>query len=187
MPVFDECCVLIPVSTLEDFPSDLSDYDARSLLAAWTILWHPRLLAQTEQLPAWYRADSPPEPLGQRLFTVPNPSLSILPDGYQIRAEQAEKACWVTGDSREEMLGKLNLAPCPPLTDGSRTVTQQDFFAAAYASLQVQVMTRRLRYTSNLDEIHLQNRLVAAAKSFIDGKADDCIAASMSITFKDMK
>ena len=177
MPVFDECCVLIPVSTLEDFPSDLSDYDARSLLAAWTILWHPRLLAQTEQLPAWYRADSPPEPLGQRLFTVPNPSLSMLPDGYQIRAEQAEEACWVTGDSRQEMSGKLNLEPCPPLTDGSRTVTEQDFFAAAYASLQVQVMTRRLRYTSNLDEIHLQNRLVAAAKAFIDGKADDCIAA----------
>ena len=61
MPVFDECCVLIPVSTLEDFPSDLSDYDARSLLAAWTVLWNPHLLAQTEQIPTWYRADSPPE------------------------------------------------------------------------------------------------------------------------------
>ena len=177
MPVFDECCVLIPVSTLEDFPSDISDYDARSLLAAWTVLWHPRLLAQTEQIPTWYRADAPPEPIGQRLFTVPNPSLSMLPDGYQIRAEQNETACWVTGDSRDEMSGKLNLEPCPPLSDGSRTITEQDFFAAAYASLQIQVMTRRLRYTSNLDEIHLQNRLVAAAKAFIDGNADDSIAA----------
>ena len=38
-------------------------------------------------------------------------------------------------------------------------------------------MTRRLRYTSNLDEIHLQNRLISAAKSFIEGKTDDCISA----------
>ena len=177
MPVFDECCVLIPASTLEDFPSDLSDYDARSLLAAWTVLWHPRLLAQTEQIPIWHRADAPPEPIGQRLFTVPNPSLNMLPDGYQLRAQQTEEACWVTGDSRDEMLGKLNLESCPPLSDGSRTVTEQDFFAAAYASLQIQVMTRRLRYTSNLDEIHLQNRLVAAAQAFVEGKADDAIAA----------
>ena len=177
MPVFDECCVLIPVSTLEDFPSDLSDYDARSLLAAWTVLWNPHLLAQTEQIPTWYRADSPPEPVGKRLFTVPNPSLTVLPDGYRIRAEQSEDACWVTGDSREAMLAKLDLPSCPALTDGSRTVTEQDFYAAAYASLQVQVMTRRLRYTSNLDEIHLQNRLISAAKSFIEGKTDDCISA----------
>jgi alpha-mannosidase len=177
MPVFDECCVLIPVSTLEDFPSDLSDYDARSLLAAWTVLWHPRLLAQTTQIPTWHRADAPPEPIGKRLFTAPNPSVNMLPDGYQLRAQQTEEACWVTGNSRDEMLDKLNLEPCPPLTDGSRTVTEQDFFAAAYASLQIQVMTRRLRYTSNLDEIHLQNRLVAAAKAFIDGQAEESIAA----------
>ena len=177
MPVFDECCVLIPVSTLEDFPSDLSDYDARSLLAAWTVLWHPRLLAQTEQIPIWHRADAPPEPIGQRLFTVPNPSINMLPDGYQLRAQQTAEAVWVTGDNRDEMLGKLNLESCPPLSDGSRTVTEQDFFAAAYASLQIQVMTRRLRYTSNLDEIHLQNRLVAAAKAFVEGKADEAIAA----------
>lgn len=177
MPVFDECCVLIPVSTLEDFPSDLSDYDARSLLAAWTVLWHPRLLAQTEQIPTWHRADAPPEPIGQRMFTVPHPSLNMLPDGYQIRAQQDEEAFWVTGDSRDEMLSKLNVESCPPLTDGARTVTEQDFFAAAYASLQIQVMTRRLRYTSNLDEIHLQNRLVAAAKAFVDGNAEDSIAA----------
>ena len=60
----------------------------RSLLAAWTVLWHPRLLAQTEQIPIWHRADAPPEPIGQRLFTVPNPSINMLPDGYQLRAQQ---------------------------------------------------------------------------------------------------
>lgn len=200
MPRFDECCVLIPASTLEDFPSNLSDYDARSLLASWSVLWHPRLLAETEQLPVWYRADAPPEPIGKRLFAVPHPSLSQLPDNYAARAEGSEESTWLTGDSRQDMLESLALEPCQPLTypgetssqteasdgdktdpnapaSGARTIDERDFFAAAYASLQVQVMTRRLRYTSNLDEIHLQNRVVAAAKAFLAGEATEAIEA----------
>lgn len=202
MPRFDECCVLIPASTLEDFPSNLSDYDARSLLASWTVLWHPRLLAATEQLPVWYRADAPPEPLAKRLFAVPHPSLSQLPDNYAARVEASEESTWLTGDSRQDMLESLALEPCLPLTypgqagdesnraatdgdetdtetpaSGARTIDERDFFAAAYASLQVQVMTRRLRYTSNLDEIHLQNRVVAAAKAFLAGEATEAIEA----------
>ena len=62
MAPFDECSVLIPSATLEDFPMGGPDSDARSLLAGWTVLWHPLLLAQTEQMPTWYRADSPPTP-----------------------------------------------------------------------------------------------------------------------------
>ena len=38
-------------------------------------------------------------------------------------------------------------------------------------------MTRRLRYTSNLDEVHLQNQAVAAANAFVEGDADRAIAA----------
>ncbi|MFK8112344.1 MAG: hypothetical protein AB8B91_09085 [Rubripirellula sp.] len=181
MPVFDECCVLIPAATLEDFPSDLSDSDARSLLAAWTVLWHPGLLAQTEQTPIWYRADSPPDPVGKRLITVPAPSKPELPSGYEARAQVSEGCLWVTGASRKEMLetidGALDSAPIGTLTANGRQIGIEDFFAAGFAALQVQVMTRRLRYTSNLDEIHLQNRIVAAAKAFLAGSAEEAIAA----------
>ncbi len=188
MPLFDECCVLIPTATLEDFPSDLSDYEARSLLAAWTVLWDPRLLALTEQLPVWYRADSPPDPIGRRLFTVPASSIAQLPNHYEIRARESSECSWITGGSRDEMLademigglelGDLKVGQRPaPLESKGRRVDVADFYAAGYASLQIQVMTRRLRYTSNLDEIHLQNRIVAAAKSFLSGDASDAVAA----------
>ncbi|MEC8475216.1 MAG: hypothetical protein VXZ38_11225, partial [Planctomycetota bacterium] len=63
MPLFQECCVLLPATNLEDFPSQLPSQEACSLLGAWTVLWHPSLLAEMEQLPAWYRADAPPESL----------------------------------------------------------------------------------------------------------------------------
>lgn len=182
MSLFDECCVLIPAATLEDFPSDLSDYEARSLLAAWTVLWDPRLLADSEQLPVWYRADAPPDPIGRRLFTVPAPSVAQLPDHYEMRVRQSQECRWITGGCRaemlaEEMIGELKLGESqlgqlpPPLEHEGRHIAAEDFYAAGYACLQIQVMTRRLRYTSNLDEIHLQNRIVAAAKSFLDRDA----------------
>ncbi|TWU49390.1 hypothetical protein [Rubripirellula reticaptiva] len=190
MPVFDECCILIPASTLEDFPAKLSDDDARSLLGAWTALWHPRLLAQTEQTPAWYRADAPPEPAGKRIMVAPQPSLVKLPDGYEARAQNNPDCQWITGKSRDEMIAAMGIAPCNELTeslentsdsDGSadlvRRVGVADFYAAGYAALQIQVMTRRLRYTSNLDEIFLQTRIVTAAKAFLAGDASAAIAS----------
>ncbi len=178
MPLFDECCVLIPASTLEDFPSDLSDSDARSLLAAWTILWHPSLLAECGQLPVWCRADSPPETLENRLLAVPTPSQSRLPDGYRDAGGElpklpldqwrvADRRCWPSFPWRSFPLSLPSLSVC-----GSRSIGIEDFFATGYAVLQIQVMTRRLRYTSNLDEVHLQNCVVAAAQAFVAGDAD---------------
>ncbi len=193
MSVFDECCVLIPASTLEDFPAKLSDEDARSLLAGWTALWHPRLLAETQQIPAWYRADAPPEPLGNRIVVAPEPSRAKLPEGYEARAIESPDCKWITGKTRDEVIAALGLAPCDELVESDenprpdsdsgpnpdfrRRVGLADFYAAGFAALQIQIMTRRLRYTSNLDEIFLQTRIVKAATAFVAGDADGSIAA----------
>ncbi|MDG2220235.1 MAG: hypothetical protein P8L85_02585, partial [Rubripirellula sp.] len=67
--------------------------------------------------------------------------------------------------------------PASRLQGEERSIGVEDFYAAGYVALQVQVMTRRLRYTSNLDEIHLQTRLVAAAKAFVDGNGQAAIEA----------
>lgn len=178
MTLFDECCVLIPSSTLEDFPADLSDYDARSLLAGWTVLWHPQLLASCEQIPAWYRADAPPSPPGRRAVVVPSASRDQVPEHYEQQVRDEEGACWITGSGRAEMLEVLQLDSCGgPLSGPARLVGVEDFFALGYAVLQIQVMTRRLRYTSNLDEVHLQTRAVAAAQAFLAGDAAGAIEA----------
>ncbi|QEG00035.1 hypothetical protein Mal15_41030 [Stieleria maiorica] len=180
MAPFDECSVLLPSATLEDFPVGGSNSDARSLLAGWTILWHPRLLAQTEQLPTWYRADTPPNPDGPRVIVIPDPSLKQIPSDFRRKCDANPDCVWVTGADRAEMISALGevlgIAPadpnCQPLQSGPRTLGVEDFFAAGYLSLQIQIMTRRLRYTSNLDELHLQNRIVAAAKAFCQRDAE---------------
>ncbi len=187
MPDFEECCVLIPAATLEDFPADLSDYDARSMLAAWTVLWHPRLLVATEQLPNWFRADSPANPKSGSLILVPAPSQSKLPADFESRVAATPDCHLVTGGSRSEFWQQIQRLGCGQgdwgsgdpagLFEGDREINVADFYAAGYALLQIQVMTRRLRYTSNLDEIHLQNRAVQAAKGFLQGDAKESIAA----------
>jgi alpha-mannosidase len=177
MARFDECCVLIPSATLEDFPSNTSDFDARSMLAGWTVLWHPSLLAQSEQLPTWYRADSPPDLDGPRIVAVPTMSVDQLPGEYESNCRKDPNCHWVSGETREQMLQALQLQELPTLQSEHRAVGVRDFFAAGFVSLQVQVMTRRLRYTSNLDEIHLQSRVVAAAQAFCGGDAKAAIEA----------
>ena len=187
MPVFDECCVLIPAATLEDFPADLSDYDARSMLAGWTVLWHPRLLADSGMLPSWYRADSPPDPKSSQLVVIPAPSSSQMPTDFPARVSAQTDCHIVAGPSRAELIGQIAALTAaedaeswchpPMIADGPRQITVDDFYAAGYATLQIQVMTRRLRYTSNLDEIHLQNRAVDAARAFLQGNAQNAIAA----------
>ncbi len=44
---YRETCILLPCHSLEDFPMHHEGADADGLLAAWTALWHPALLAQT--------------------------------------------------------------------------------------------------------------------------------------------
>lgn len=196
MPSFDECLILLPSSTLEDFPSDASAADARNLLAAWTVLWHPSLIAATRQNPTWYRADSPPEPRENQLVVVPTLSLSRLPESYKSRLQATEGSVWLGGETRAEMLKALELKALElealgsafsgqdnpdtstavnALVHAGRSIGPEDFFAFGYAILQIQVMTRRLRYTSNLDEIQVQKRVVAAAEAFVSGDAAKAI------------
>lgn len=56
------------------------------------------------------------------------------------------------------------------LTNG-RAIDASDFFALGYTWWQVQVLTRRLRYTSNLDQIHFENQLQSAARGITSGDA----------------
>ncbi|TWU01111.1 hypothetical protein [Stieleria varia] len=167
----DECCVLIPSATLEDFPTDGTDEEARGLLAAWTVLWHPELLARTRQTPTWYRADAPPEPDGARVIAVPSASLDQIPKNYRRKCEANPRCRWLDGADRSEMLGQLDLQSSTELQFEHRTISIADFFAIGYSLLQVQVMTRRLRYTSNLDELYLQTRVIDAAEAFLAGDA----------------
>ena len=47
-----------------------------------------------------------------------------------------------------------------------------DFLALGLGYLLVELLTRQMRYMSNIDEIHLRNEAVSAARAAVDGQAD---------------
>jgi len=182
--MFDECIVLIPCNTLEDFPKKLGEEHACGLLGGWTAAWHPQWLASTGKLPQWARADTLPPVLTRSALLVPEVSQKRLPGRFASDTQAAEGCEVFYGSSRPDFLVQMQnrfaldaAAMDTECAGPERTLFPGDFFALGYAWLQVQLMTRRLRYTSNLDEIYFGGRVVAAAKAFIQGDGEAATAA----------
>lgn len=165
--ILQELLVLLPCHSLEDFPQHYEGDEADGLLAAWTALWHPELLVAAGRGPTWYRADDPPEQLDGRLILVPAVSANLLPSGFLQRADAAD-CCLILGESDRPAILERALSACG---EGSQIDADwvADFLALGYCFLQSQLLTRQMRYSSNLDETHFFNQAVEAAQSAHDG------------------
>ena len=79
---YQKVVVLIPSHSLEDFPTELSDKQAESLLNAFSVAFHPRLIASTGLMPGWHRADEPTTDVDGSLIIVPLACDDQLPAGW---------------------------------------------------------------------------------------------------------
>ncbi len=174
---FQELIVLLPCHSLEDFPTHHTGEEAQSLLSSWSALWHPALLASADKAPIWKRVEDPPLELDGRLITVPSLSASRLPTGYVQRAKEEGALVIRKTASRKEIL-ELALAELDDAPEIDPELAA-DFLALGYAFLQVQLLTRQTRYSSNLDEPFFNGQLLAAAKS---AAAGDFIAAKEKLS-----
>ena len=161
---FEKLIILLPCHSIEDFPLHHDGRRAEGLLACWTALWHPAFIASAQQMPSWRRASETIDKLANCLIVVPEISEGDLPSGFAARAEK-EGACLICGDtSRPAILA----AALERLDGGDRGIDPElvaDFLALGYCYLQVELLTRLMRYASSLDEIHFQDQLIAAAKA----------------------
>ncbi len=146
-----ESLVLLPCHSLEDFPLYHTGAEAQGLLAAWCGLWHPQLIAVTGHMPRWARADEPPEELSGRLVVVPAVSEDLLLVGWSKKAAD-QGACIVSRpedprqvwqQAAEHFHLSLNTDPDAPWV--------RRFTALGFAYLQEELLTRQMRYMSNLD------------------------------------
>jgi alpha-mannosidase len=163
---FTELTVLLPCHSLEDFPTYYDGPQADELLAAWCAPWHPALLASASAVPNWHRIDVPPESLENRLITLPPFCTDRLPAGFVARA-QTEGACLVRRNSLEAAVA----AALEGLDGGAAGIDKQlatDFLALGFCRLQIELLTRQMRYSTHIDETHFQNEAVAAAKASLE-------------------
>lgn len=160
----------------EDFPVHHRGQQAAELLAGWTSLWHPDLLQHCQWMPAWQRIDEMPDPPAGAVVVVPRFAASLVPTDAQQRLTGLG-GHYVTGDADRNIVVR-DLAERLPQTGGNGLTTNPaDFFALGYCYLQVQLMTRQLRYLSTLDEAAFQQRLLAAARSAVAGQSAEARAS----------
>jgi alpha-mannosidase len=162
---FTELTVLLPCHSLEDFPVYYEGTQADELLAAWCSLWHPAFLASAAALPAWHRIDVPPETFSGRLITIAPSCLDRLPAGYVARVKN--EGGWLVHETTRDAAVAAALAGLGGGDAGVDGSLAADFLALGFCRLQVELLTRQMRYTTNIDETHFQNEAVAAAQAAV--------------------
>jgi len=169
---FKEVLILLPCHSLEDFPLHYDGAEAENLLASWSAMWHPAFIASANAMPTWARADDPPEELADKLIVVPRVSESMLLAGWPARAKN-EGACVLRKmDSRDEMVATA-LAALDDVPDNLNPELVADFHALGYAYLEEELLTRQMRYMSNLDEVHFSSETANAAQALMEGRHDE--------------
>ena len=69
---FKETLAVLPCQSLEDLSLNRPSDDANELLTAWSVLYHPAILAKLDRMPSWARAIDPPRDMDGRIFTLPS-------------------------------------------------------------------------------------------------------------------
>ncbi len=180
---YQELLIILPCHSLEDFPLYHTGEAAEGLLANWTAAWHPALIAAAERIVSWCRSDTPPEELGNKLLLIPSVSITELPTGFAQRAKD-QGACVIRKQSERSVIVAAALAELDGGDGGVPADLAADFLALGYCYLQVQLLTRQLRYASNLDEVHFKNIVVDAAQAALRGelpRARERLAACFSL------
>ena len=160
---FSEVIILIPSHSLEDFPSELSEKPAASLLNVFAVAWHPAILLETQSLPQWRRHDSLDMSQPGRLILIPTGCDETATSEW-MQAAQSAGSCVVRGQhERKEMVAAaLALLPEVPAIDEDLAA---DFLALGTTWLLVELLTRHMRNFGSMDEVRMKDEILAAARA----------------------
>ena len=78
---------ILPCRGRDDLNEPRSAGQADELLAAWTALWHPALVAAAGAMPRWTAAAAPPDDPAGHLILLPPTAEPLLPDDWLSHAE----------------------------------------------------------------------------------------------------
>ncbi len=160
----EQIAILLPCQDLEDLSLNREAADAEQLLAGWSALWHPALLKTVRAMPSWFPAESPPEKPARYLVLVPDCSMGLLPDDWFKEATAAGACVLQDWRSRDELLAMMTEQL--GLSDQELVA---DFLALGFCHFQVEMITRQLRYMSNLDDDAFFSEVLAAVDEAFGG------------------
>ena len=151
---------LIPSYSLEDFSLYRSSTDVDEIFSAWSVLYHPALVAKFNEAPRWEAAGSPSSNGVRHVIVVP-PCAEYLVSKTWLKKSEEEGAVVVRDVAdRDDILKilskKLNL-------ELNSDLATESFHAVGLCCLMEELLTRKLRYMSNLDTLSFKRRIVDAA------------------------
>jgi alpha-mannosidase len=191
--------VLLPCYSLENLEIERNTAESEQILSAWTALYHPSLVHAAHSMPGWLSANMTSQEVSDSLVILPTCCESLLPEEWLANAESAGLVVLRNPADREALaaaaLKSLNdptqfregdapAEPCEMLESYTSPTTRQephppvdpelvaDFFALGYCHLMVELLTRKLRYMSNLDESAFRTSLIAAADAAVQGDGE---------------
>ncbi len=165
---YDDLTVLIPSHSLEDFPQDLTEPQAASLMNGFAVRWHPVLLAG-DVFPRWERSDAGSEVRQGRLVIVPT-CCNHIPSGWLERSRREGMTVITDITDRQEMLAAV-LKPLGDLPEVDPDLVA-DFLALGTCHLLTELLSRQMRHFSHLDEPHLRRESIAAAQAAVAQDVD---------------
>ncbi len=166
----DRLAILLPCDAIESLALDRPSVEAHELLTGWTAMWHPALVLATGEIPGWQAAAHPPTDHANYVFVLPECSRALLPAGW-LEGGEGQPPCVVSaGDDRPRLMANL-LQRLGLAAESYDPELVADFLAAGFCYLLVELLTRQLRYMSNLDESSFRSALVAAAEEAGKGNA----------------
>ncbi len=164
--------VVLPCHSLEDLSLDRSSVEAEQILSAWSAFYHPALIARFRGPPGWRGAINAPSPPDGHLIVVPPCCEDDLPSDWLANSESAEAVVLRGYGHRNELLAKALEVLEDPEPEGTSADMVHDFLALGYCHLLVELLTRQLRYMSNLDEVAFESSILSAAEKWAEGDTD---------------
>ena len=178
MPDYTHCYFLLPSHGLDDLPLDYRGEAAENLLDCWTVCWHPAILAATNRPPQMLRSGIDEVQHPNAVVVSPQAAIPLLSERFYDSVSRYQ-AHWV-GRETSNQAGKppqpagrkrlvhdivLNWPLAQQLLSHVTPSSAADFYALGFCYLQTQLMTRQLRYSSNLEQTKFDQHLLAAARA----------------------
>ncbi len=196
----EETLLLLPCHTLDDFPYYYEGVEADNILAGYSAMWHPALIACTGKTPSWqssYNDDT--TQLAGRLVVLPQVAENDLPGFWLDRARHDGAVVIPASDAitRDEIviallaalderegaddssageLATVDVADGDDLTPRDRSELDaelvKDFLALGLCHLLSELLTVQMRYASLVDQEYFDKQLVEAAHAAMRGDVE---------------
>ncbi|MBN1910426.1 MAG: hypothetical protein JW818_11850 [Pirellulales bacterium] len=175
---FRDVIILLPCHSIEDLSLEQDEQGSAEMLSTWSAAFHPALVCSSGRTPRWMGAEQPPEgaELSEAIVLVPGISETALPKGWSDTVPDAGGVLVRGLADRDAMVAALlelvDVDPehvDPAHADPELTA---DMLALGFCQLQVELVTRQLRYMSSLDEGQFETESVRAAERIMQGDLD---------------